>query len=67
LKDFTFRHFLAGLGKDFIDALILKFDDFAHSFRIEIVADQNADLVAPNLAGGSSASPKIGVINDIVV
>ncbi len=67
LKDFTFRHFIAGFSEDFIDALVLEFHHFAHGSGIEVVANQNTDLVAPHFSGSPPTSPKIGIIHDIVV
>ncbi|BFU90648.1 MAG: hypothetical protein NTAFB01_18350 [Nitrospira sp.] len=67
LEDFTFGHFVTSLGEDFIDPLALKLNDFAHGFGIEIITYKDADLVSPHLARGSSASPKIGVIHDVIV
>ena len=67
LKHLTFRHFLAGFGEDFIDALAAEFHDLTHGFGIEIVSDQDADLISPNFSSGLTAPTDIGIIDDIIM
>ena len=47
--------------------MVPEVDDLAESFGVEIVADEDADLIAPYFPGSSSASTDIGVVNHIVV
>jgi hypothetical protein len=41
--------------------------DLAEGFGVEIVADEDTDLIAPDFSGGSPASADIGFVDDIVV
>ena len=67
LQHFAFRHLLAGLGEHFVDPLAPEVDDLADGLGIEIVADEDADLVAPDFPGGSLASADIRIVDHIVV
>ena len=67
LQDLALGHLPAGFREGFVDALVAEVDDLADRARIEIVADENADLVAPDFARGTAASAQIGVIDDVVV
>ena len=67
LKHFAFRHLLAGFAEDFVNAMAPKVDDLAEGFGVEIVADEDTDLIAPDFSGGSPASADIGFVDHIVV
>ncbi len=67
LQNLAFGHLPTGLGQRFVDALVAEIDDLADGAGIEVVADENADLIAPDFARGTAASSQVGVIDDIVV
>jgi hypothetical protein len=47
--------------------MVPEVDDLAEGFGVEIVADEDTDLVAPDFSGGSPASADIGIVDHIVV
>ena len=67
LKHFALRHLLAGLGEYFVDPLAPEIDDLTHGFGIEVVADKNTDLIAPDFSRGSLASADVGIVDHIVM
>ena len=67
LKHFAFCHLLAGLAEHFVNPMVPEIDDLAEGFGVEIVADEDTDLVAPDFSGGSAASADIGFVDHIVV
>jgi hypothetical protein len=67
LKHFALSHLLASLAEHVINPMVSEVDDLAEGFGVEIVADKDADLVAPDFSGGRSATADIGVVDDIVV
>ena len=67
LQHLAFGHLPAGFGEDFIDRLVPEPDDLADRLGIEVVTHQDADLVAPHLAGGLPASAQVRIIHHVVV
>ena len=67
LQYFAFGHLAARFRQDFVDPLIAKADDMADRLGIEVIADENADLIAPHLARRLTAASQVGVIDDIVM
>jgi hypothetical protein len=47
--------------------MVPEVDDLAEGFGVEIVADEDTDLVAPDFSGGSPTSADIGIVDHIVV
>jgi hypothetical protein len=47
--------------------MVPEVDDLAEGFGVEIVADEDTDLVAPDFSGASPASADIGIVDHIVV
>ncbi len=47
--------------------MIAKIDDAADGAGVQIVADEDADLVAPHLAGGALAPADVRVVDYVVV
>src|SRR5205807_6489072 len=50
-----------------VDPMVPEVDDMTEGFGVEIVADEDADLVAPDFSGGSMASADIGIVDHIVM
>ena len=67
LEDFAFGHFPAGVRQHFIDGMGAELHHLPHGFGIEIVAHQNADLIAPHLPGALASPADIGIVDHIVM
>src|SRR6185295_286320 len=67
LKHFALRHLFASFAEYVVNRMVSEVDNLAEGLGVEIVADEDADLVAPDFPGGRSASANIGVVHDIVV
>src|SRR5688572_5806105 len=67
LKHFAFRHLLAGLAEHIVNRVVTEVDDLTEGFGVEIVADEDTDLVAPDFSSGSVTSADIGFVDHIVV
>src|SRR5262249_651467 len=67
LKHLALRHLLASLAEHIVNPMVSEVDNLAEGFGVEIVADEDTDLIAPNFSSGSGASTDIGFVDHIVV
>ena len=67
LQHFAFGHLAACFRECLVYPLIAEVDDLTDRARIEIVAHENTDLVAPDFARGPAPPAQVGVIDDVVV